>query len=80
MDLFEKLPNIQALVTGGGEVTLGQAGPVECAATACDEHHCLAMLVKQDDESLTQLLERLDAAIDHALEEGEITDEINEPR
>jgi hypothetical protein len=79
MDLFERLTNIQALVTGGGEVTIGQLGPVECAATACDEHHCLAMLVKRDDESLTQLLERLDAAIDHALEEGEITDEINEP-
>lgn len=80
MDWFEHLPNIQALVTGGGDITLGQVGPIECAATAADDHHCLAMLVKQDDETLGQLLERLDAAIDHALEEGEITDEINEPR
>lgn len=77
MDWFEHLPNIKALVTNGGEITLGQAGPVECAATAADDHHCLAMLVKQDDETLGQLLERLDAAIDRAVEDGEFTDEIN---
>ncbi len=76
-DRFEQLPNIQELVTCGGNITVGQVGPVNCAATACDEHDCLAMLVKRDDETLGQLLERLDAAIDRAVEDGEFTDEIN---
>jgi len=77
MDWFEQLPNIRELVTCGGEITLGQVGPIECAATACDEHDCLAMLVKGDDESLGQLLTRLDAAIHRAVEHGSFTDEIN---
>ena len=79
MDWFEQLPNIRELVTCGGNISLGQAGPVDCAATACDEHDCLAMLVKRDDETLGQLLERLDAAIQHAVDDGKFTDEINRP-
>lgn len=79
MEWFDQLPNIQALVTGAGDITLGPVGPIECAATACDEHDCLAMLVKRDDETLGQLLERLDAAIERAAEDGEFTDEINRP-
>jgi ribosome assembly protein YihI (activator of Der GTPase) len=35
------------------------------------------MLVKRDDDTLGQLLERLDAAIHRAVEDGEFTDEIN---
>lgn len=77
MDPFEPLPNIQALVTGGGDITLGAAAGIECAATACDEAQCLAMLVKRDNETLGELMQRLDRAIDEAQEDGILIDGIN---
>lgn len=79
MDLFQNLANIETLVTGGGDITIGAVAGIECAATACDEAQCLAMLVKGADESLDHLLRRLDAAIEQAQEEGVFTDEINTP-
>ena len=60
------LPNITALVNNGGEVTVGAMPPVRCAATACADYGCLAMLQRRPRESLQQLLERLDAAIELA--------------
>jgi hypothetical protein len=48
-------------------------------ATAVDDSNCLAMLQKRRNESLYQLLLRLDLAIDEALKEGGIIDEINSP-
>jgi predicted RNase H-like HicB family nuclease len=40
----------------------------------------LAQLVRRDGESLMDLLQRLDEAIDKAVNEETYTDEINEPR
>ncbi|MGH8278451.1 MAG: hypothetical protein ACRETQ_02665 [Gammaproteobacteria bacterium] len=74
VDDFE---NIGWLVTHGGDVTLGRIGPVACAATASDEDQCLAMLVRQPGESLSELLGRLDAVIYNALENQVFADEIN---
>jgi len=65
------LPNIADLITYG-EITVGVLDPVGCVAVATDEHNSLAMLVRRQDETLAQLLARLDQAIDKAL-----TDEIN---
>ena len=78
-DLFAALENVQWLVTDGGEITLGSIGVIDCAAVACDEVQCLAMLVKDPEETLSDLLHRLDAAIAYALEHGETVDEINPP-
>ena len=69
--------NIDALVQSGGEVTIGRIGPVRCAATAADEDQSLAMLVRQHEESLEELLDRLDRAIVKAWDEEEYIDEIN---
>ena len=52
--------NIGALIEHGGEITLGAQPPHECAATAADGSHCLAMPVRRDGESLNALLQRLD--------------------
>ena len=79
MVLIQNLPNIEALVTGGGDITLGAIAGIECAATACDEAHCLAMLVNGADESIDHLLRRLDAAIEQAQEDGVFADEIDTP-
>ena len=72
-----KLTNTEFLIDGNGQVTLGRIGPAHCAAVASDEDQCLAMLVKDADESLGELLMRLDGAIEDALERDIFVDEIN---
>jgi len=72
-----KLDNIDYLISGVGEVTLGRVGPVECAAVASEGTNPLAMLVRRDGESLAALLKRLDAAIAAAWEDEVFIDEIN---
>jgi hypothetical protein len=72
-----RFKNIDALVKSGGEVTIGRIGPVRCGATAADEDQALAMLVRQPEESLEELLDRLDRAIVKAWDGKEYIDEIN---
>lgn len=79
-DPLAMLKNVEWLISNGGEISLGAVGPVECAAVASDECDCLAMLQRREGESLYQLLNRLDAAIARAWDEGEFTDEINSHR
>ncbi len=76
-DRFPSLPNIESLIDGDGDITIGRVGPIACAATAADEHHSLAMLVRREGETLEQLLMRLEMAIDKAIEEEIFIDEIN---
>jgi hypothetical protein len=68
---------IEWLVDGEGEITIGRLGTIRCAAVASDGHNALAMLVRRSNESLHDLLSRLDEAIRLAVEEDEYTDEIN---
>jgi hypothetical protein len=70
-------PNIQALVDGGGNLSIGQIYPVPCAAVASDEHTMYAALLRRNDESLVDLLNRLDTALDTAFTHDIYTDEIN---
>ena len=76
-DRFPSLPNIENLIGGDGDITIGRVGPIACAATAADEHHSLAMLVRRKGETLEQLLMRLEAAIEKAVEAEIYIDEIN---
>ena len=69
--------NIDSLLKGNGDVTIGRIGAARCAATASDGDQPLAMLVRRPRESLEELLERLDAAIGKAWDDEEYTDEIN---
>ena len=71
------LPNLEDLIDGAGQITLGAIEPVQCAAIATDGRRPLAMLVRRDGETLAQLLKRLDKAIDLAHEEAVFVDEIN---
>jgi hypothetical protein len=73
----ERWSQIQWLVDGEGDITIGRVGRIRCAATASDSHNALAMLVRQRGETLEELLTRLDEAIRLAVEEDEYTDEIN---
>ena len=76
-DRFPSLQNIEFLIDGNGEITIGEAGPVAGAATACTENQALAMLVRHDNETLNQLLMRLESVLDKAYEEEIFIDEIN---
>jgi hypothetical protein len=73
------LPNIAALINGGGQISIGALSPIRCAAVANDDYNCLAMLQRRPRETLRQLLERLDAAIEHAWTTEQCIDEINPP-
>ena len=78
--MISELSNIAALIEDGGEITLGQLAAIgECAATACDDAQCLAMLVRRKGESLDDLLQRLDAAIADAYDNEHFIDEVNAP-
>ncbi len=77
IDRFPSLPNIEFLIDGNGEITIGEVGPIACVATACTEHQTLAMLVRRDDETLKKLLMSLEIALDKAYEEEIFIDEIN---
>lgn len=70
--------NIEALIEGGGDITLGALPPHQCAATAADGSNCLAMLVRRDGESLNALLKRLDKAIGMAWSNEVFIDEVND--
>jgi hypothetical protein len=74
---FPALPNIEFLIDGDGEITIGSIASIPCAATASDDHQSFAMLVRREDESLEQLLIRLDRAIAMAVEDEIFIDEIN---
>lgn len=73
------LANIEFLIDGNGDITIGRVGPIPCVATAADEDQCLAMLQRRSGESLLDLLQRLDAAIEDAYENSIFIDEVNAP-
>lgn len=71
------MKNIEALITDGGNITIGAIYPIECAATAADSHNAVAMLVRRKNETLNALLKRLDKAITKFYADDEIVDEVN---
>lgn len=74
------LPNLEEFVLhGDGQIAVGAIRPIPCAAIANDDHNMLAALVRRPGETLQQLLERLDRAVQLALDEEIYTDEINPP-
>jgi len=74
---FPSLPNIEWLIEGNGEITIGAIASIPCAATAVGDDQCLAMLVRRDGETLYELLSRLDRAIEMADDDEIFIDEVN---
>ena len=63
-----------------GQITIGVIAPVgKSVAVANDGESTLAMLVRREGETLSQLLKRLDLAIARAHTDDVFTDEINKP-
>lgn len=71
------LDNIEWLIAGHGDITVGSLGSIKCAATAADQDICYAMLARRDGESLLDLLGRLDRSIAEAADTSVTIDEIN---
>jgi hypothetical protein len=77
-DSKSRFPTLEDFVLqGNGQISVGEIGPIPCAAVASDDHNMLAALQRRKGETLMQLLQRLDAALLRALEYDEFTDEIN---
>lgn len=71
------LARLEAVMASGGHLMIGTIPPVEGAAVVYDGRQALAMLRRRPDESLHDLLQRLDAATQAAQATGERIDEIN---
>lgn len=77
-DHNNRWPHIATLLArAGGHIMLGRVAPIEGAAVAVDEQALIATLVRRDEESVDDLLRRLDDAIGAALQQGIVTNEIN---
>lgn len=74
------LGHIEALLDDGGQVMLGTVKPIVGAAVAHDGKQTLAMLRRQPNETVEQLLQRLDQAVYTAIDTGVRVDEINQPK
>lgn len=73
-----KFKNIEFLIGGKGDITIGPVGSISCVASAADDDQCLAMLVRRPNESLMELLRRLDGAIEVFFEREIFVDEVND--
>jgi hypothetical protein len=71
------LPNITAVIEGGGQIMVGTVAPIRNAAVAHDGKKTLAMLRRRPHEAIPDLMARLDAAIGTAKVTGTRVDEIN---
>jgi hypothetical protein len=73
-------PHLQGLIDADGSFVVGRVETIPCAAIASDDHILYAArgaLVRRDGETLTQLLDRLDAALATAFATDHYTDEIS---
>ena len=68
-------PALEALISDGGQVTLGAVGPVPNAAIVAMPTGMLAALVRRKGETLPQILQRLDAALVQAVSENRVISE-----
>ena len=73
----ERWPNLQELLEGEGSVNIGHIPPDHNAAVALEGRHVHAMLRIGEEESLVEILDRLDSAVAKAVDHGISIDEIN---
>ena len=76
--MSERWPNLQELLEGEGAVNIGHVPPDHNAAVALEGRHVHAMLRIGEEESLVEILDRLDSAVATAVDHGISIDEINQ--
>jgi hypothetical protein len=76
-------PRLEAFFESGeASITLGCIDRIDSlryTAVASDDYNMYVALVRNEGESLLQLLNRLEAALGHALDEDRYIDEFNGP-
>ena len=72
--------HIDALMKAGGQITLGRMAPLDGVAVAGDDGNLYAALRRRPNETVTELLQRLDHAVGLAQHKGVRTNEIDDGR
>jgi hypothetical protein len=71
------LDNLQSFLDNTrGQITLGEIPPIRRAALAAQGKKVRVALVCGDDESVAQLLQRLDAGLARVMADGSVIDEV----
>jgi hypothetical protein len=69
--------NIQAFLDDSrGQITIGEIPPIRSAALAAEGKKVRVALVRRDNESVAELLLRLDSSLGKAIAENTIVDEV----
>jgi hypothetical protein len=69
--------NIQSFLDASrGQITIGEIPPIRSAALAAEGKKVRVALVRRDDETVSELLLRLDAALGKAIAENTAIDEV----
>ena len=76
-DTIDPLRNIQSFIDGTrGQVTIGEIPPIRSAALAAIGKKVRVALVRRDQESISEFLLRLDAALAQATSTNTVIDEV----
>lgn len=75
-DIAADWPNITALLSRSGHITIGKIAHIDGVAVAALKHELVVTLVRRSGEPVDALLRRLDIAIGEALGSGVHTNEI----
>ena len=59
-----------------GQITIGEIPPIRRAALAAEGKKARAALVCRDDETVSELLQRLDASLGKAMAQNTVVDEV----
>ena len=71
------LNNLQAFLDDSrGQITIGEIPPIRRAALAAEGKKARVALVCRDDETISELLQRLDASLGKAMAENTVVDEV----
>ena len=72
--------HLDVLMKAGGQITLGRMAPLDGVAVAADGHNLYAVLRRKPEETLAELLQRLDEAVATAQSGGPRANEIDDKR
>ena len=70
-------PHIEEFIESAGNMSIGRIAPIQCAALASDDHNMLAALSRNPGETFNELMNRLDHAVDLAVNHDVLPDELN---
>jgi hypothetical protein len=71
------LDNIQSFLDDTrGQITIGEIPPIRRAALAAEGKKARVALVCRDNETISELLQRLDASLGRAMAENTVVDEV----